>query len=717
MPILALIWVVAMGDVVRVERDGVVIDKSCRVEVVERSITDPNSNGVISIVGDGITVDFGGATLRGNPDASAADRFTGIGIHVTGKNVTLRGAKVHGYKIGIHATVADGLVLEDCDVSGNRRQRLLSTPAAENSVDWIWPHENDAGQWRQNYGAGICIERSRDVTVRRCRARDGQNGLILDRATDSRIYDNDFSFLSGWGIALWRSERNIISRNALDFCVRGYSHGVYNRGQDSAGILMFEQCSENAFIENSATHGGDGFFAFGGKEALGEVGEPREQDWYRDRGNRGNVIAGNDFSYAAAHGLELTFSFDNVIRENRFVGNAICGIWGGYSQRTMITGNLFERNGDAGYGNERGGVNIEHGRLNVIEQNEFRDNAVGVHLWWDDDKKLLGSVWAKANHPDCADETVVGNTFERDALAIRLRRAKSACIDANRCVDVKTESELDEFSTLSDSPAVAMQASQRTIPQPLGESRPVGARKHLAGREKIIITHWGPYDWASALLLPRDTSGRRHTLQFLSPREADEIRVEGSVSIASTGDASTRRFTIAANKPGGVEPYKLRVRSGEQWFESSGRIIDAKWSATAFAWSSDPREHLDSWRLQGKAGAAAALDHLHLLFGNGGPSRLKDAPRAWTDAQIGSDRFGIIATTSLHMPAGEWKLTITSDDGVRVLANERVVFEDWTWHGPKTESATLKLDEPTDVVWCVEYFELDGYAMLDVKIE
>ena len=78
------------------------------------------------------------------------------------------------------------------------------------------------------------------MTVRECRVWHGQNALLLVRVTDAKVYDNDFSFNSGWGLALWRSSRNVISRNAIDFCVRGYSHGVYNRGQDSAGILMFE---------------------------------------------------------------------------------------------------------------------------------------------------------------------------------------------------------------------------------------------------------------------------------------------------------------------------------------------------------------------------------------------------------------------------------------------------------------------------------------------
>jgi hypothetical protein len=225
---------------VTVTGDDTVIDRSCRVVVPEGVfIADANGDGVIHIEADGITVEFtdGEAELIAAPEGTPWETLTGIGIRIDGrKNVTLRNAHSHRYKVGILATNADGLVLENCDVAGGYAMRLGSTPEREDGADWLWPHNNADHQWRDNYGAGICIEESSDVTVRGCYARRRQNGLILDRVTNSKIYDNDFSFLSGWGIAMWRSEDNVISRNALDFCVRGYSHGVYNRGQDSAGI-------------------------------------------------------------------------------------------------------------------------------------------------------------------------------------------------------------------------------------------------------------------------------------------------------------------------------------------------------------------------------------------------------------------------------------------------------------------------------------------------
>jgi len=41
------------------------------------------------------------------------------------------------------------------------------------------------------------------------------------------------------------------------------------------------------------------------------------------------------------------------------------------------------------YGLDRGGINIEHGSSNQILRNTFINNRCGIHLWWDEDGKLL----------------------------------------------------------------------------------------------------------------------------------------------------------------------------------------------------------------------------------------------------------------------------------------------------------------------------------------
>ncbi|MHC4354348.1 MAG: right-handed parallel beta-helix repeat-containing protein, partial [Planctomycetota bacterium] len=332
---------------VRVTSDDVSISQSCRIIIpADTVIEDKNNNGVIRIVSSDIRIEFAtGSVLRGSPKDRRPDEYRGYGIRIEGQsNVTICGGKISGFRAGLWATRTNELTLEAIEASDNRRAYLRSTSLAEDGGDWMFPHNNDGNEWLNNYGAAIYIEDSNSVTVRNCTVRHGQNALCIDRVNDSAIYDNDFSFNSGWGIAMWRSSRNIITRNACDFCVRGYSHGVYNRGQDSAGILMFEQNNSNLISENSATHSGDGFFGFAGREALGETTTHPAQ-WYKRRGNNDNMLINNDFSYAPAHGIEMTFSFGNVFYGNRLVENAICGIWGGYSQETLIARNHIEGNG------------------------------------------------------------------------------------------------------------------------------------------------------------------------------------------------------------------------------------------------------------------------------------------------------------------------------------------------------------------------------------
>jgi hypothetical protein len=722
--IAVLLLALAPQDVLRLEAAGTRVERDARVEVAG-PIADPEGTGVLVIESEGVTVDFGGALLSGAADGRAADAFAGVGIVVRAKGVTLRGARVAGYRVGILAQQADGLVLEDCDVSGNFRQRLLSTPEAENAADWLWPHHNDDKQWRTNYGAGICIESSAGVTVRRCRARDGQNGLILDRVTGSQVHDNDFSFLSGWGIAMWRSSGNTISRNALDFCVRGYSHGVYNRGQDSAGLLMFEQCSDNAILENSITHGGDGVFGFAGKEALGEAPGPEGFSVER-AGCNDNLFADNDLSFAAAHGLEMTFSFGNRVFGNRFESNAICGIWGGYSRDLFVADNDFVSNGGSGYGAERGGVNIEHGQGNKVVMNRFDRNACGVRLWWDPDEALLETPWVSTNGAECTGNTISFNRFQGDAVGFELKGCSKTFSIDNQFDEVAREQVrdgeefVDEFFGVGGGVAHAFPELPWTVREfeALGGTHPVGARAHLAGRENILMTEWGPYDWERPLLTRVGREGRGDLWRWLGLETLRELECRGSGVRAEVVEREGGVYVLVrGEREGALVPYSLRAvsASGEQ--THAGLLADVRWSVRVFSWTADPREDETLWRAQAEGAAAFELDGLDLAYGMGGPGGVAGVPEAVVAAALPADRFGTLAETRVSLPAGRWKVTVTSDDGVRVRLDGEVLLEDWTWHAPRTGAEVFELAEAREVQLAVEHFELDGFAVLKVALE
>jgi len=559
-----VLLVVALGSpelppLVIVDRDNVIISETCRIRFSSAPVTDADGNGVVHIVGNGVSVTFEDTPLRGAEDGAAPDTFEGIGIRVTGRKVTLSGAVIRGYRIGVFALRALDLVIEDCDVSGNFSQRLASTPQREDSADWLRPHANDSNEWMENYGAGIYIEQTANAVIRRVRAWGTQNGIVLSRCTGTKVYDNDCSFGSGWGLAMWRCQGNTISRNAFDFRVRGYSHGVYNRGQDSAGILLFEQCSENVITHNSATHCGDGLFAFAGREALGQTGITHRPAWYVQRGNNRNIIAGNDFSFAAAHGIEITFSFQNKVVSNRVVGAAICGLWGGYSQQTFIAGNHFESNGDMPYGLERGGINIEHGFANIIYKNQFLNNACGVHLWWDRDEQLAALPWAKANPTAAENDSIIDNTFERDAVAVQLRKVGRVSLIGNRMTDVGVELEADEqsLSALYRADTFGVPPLPIEDPEAIGDTNPIGARAHLDGREHIVMTRWGPYDWTSPLLRQVERSPRRHVYELLGPERIGKATLETNTGVQLQRDGS--RLIVTSEVTG---TYELRVTAG-----------------------------------------------------------------------------------------------------------------------------------------------------------
>jgi nitrous oxidase accessory protein NosD len=723
-----------------ITRDNTLITSSCRIVIAPGTIIpDQDNNGVIQVQGDNIIIEFApGSALFGalvtSPGFDSWDTLAGHGLIARGTHITIRNARIGGYKVGLLASVSNHLAISGGDFSDNYRQRLKSTPAAEDASDWLWPHKNDNREWATTYGAALLVERSSNITIHDVVVRRGQNGIILDRVNGSSIYDNDCSFLSGWGLAMWRSSSNIIARNALDFCVRGYSHGIYNRGQDSAGILCFEQSSSNIFAENSVTHGGDGFFGFAGKEAIGEnPPPPGTTPDYTTLGCNRNLLIANDFSYAPAHGIEMTFSRENAYIQNRIVSNAICGIWGGYSSSTLIAQNEFIDNGSGGYGLERGGINIEHGSDNVITDNTFSSNACGIHLWWDNDAALLKLPGVKANHRGVTRNLIVANTFDGDAIALQLRDASGGKqvtdnVFANNTIgNVKEETRLDSGINLI---RTGEAPSYSTItPELPGSRRPVAARVPLRGRDKIIMGEWGPWDHTSPMVRQvRSPGSIRYEIYGAHQGTWKWSDLVNQTSGIWPGMVDGKPMILDVSIPkGGVSNYEFQIDNAEGFSHHiRGTAVGATWSIRAFPWPAagkdqdkvDPRTDLAAWRALSTGPTVLIAEHqsLDLPFAHRGPNAIK-WDKVTQDAKMIAERFGIIATTTLTLPVGRWRIKTLSDDGIRVLANGKPIIERWNWHGPTPDEAILDITDSAPTTFVVEYFEIDGYAVLSMEIE
>ncbi len=537
---LAFVWfamamVACSPDVSKIE-PGMVITQSTSFEADTLVLpSDTLDRPVLVIEGEGLTVDFGGTLLRGSLADSLPDTFTGLSVLVrNSKNVTIRNLNARGYKVALMAENTDSLLLEDCDFSYNYRQRMKSTPEAEDLSDWLYYHHNESDEWLR-YGAAVYLKGCDAATVRRLRVTGGQNGLMMTNCNNGTFYNNNIHFNSGIGIGLYRSSHNRVMHNRLDWNVRGFSYGVYSRGQDSAGILCYEQSSNNVFAYNSATHSGDGFFLWAGQHTM-DTGEGGCND---------NIIFGNDFSHAPTNGIEVTFS-RNIIAENR-LEECRYGIWGGYSYESLMCANTLS---NCDYG-----IAIEHGQDNTILYNSFDSCEVGIKLW-ERAKQPEDWGYAQQREVESRDYDIQHNLFYKTTVPLAIAGTDRVAINDDnqfyafqtllreerpndRLVLVKNrigEGSLGDAAPFArDNPPAALPDSddrrdlakfvleqaplENYAPAPLPDGMDaLLPESHLRGRKYILVTKWGPYDFRRPIVWKRAADDETMTFLLLGPQ-------------------------------------------------------------------------------------------------------------------------------------------------------------------------------------------------------
>jgi parallel beta-helix repeat protein len=698
---------------------GIKITRSFKVkkQTYKFDASASTDGGAVIIEGNNITVDFNNSVLKGSNSKKNPDEFFGVAILIKGgKNITIKNLKARGYKIALLARNISNLTIDNCDFSYNYRRHLNSTQEKEDISDWLSHHQNEKDEWLR-YGAAMYLRDCESTIIKNTKVTGGQNALMMTNCNFGKIYNNDFSFNSGLGIGMYRSSFNTIAYNKINFNVRGYSQGVYNRGQDSAGILIYEQSNSNYFYKNSVTHGGDGFFLWAGQTTM-------------DSGTGGcndNRLIKNDFSYAPTNGIEVTFS-RNIISGNR-IFECDHGIWGGYSYNTVIEENQFRSN--------RIAIAIEHGQENEIHHNTFLLNKEALRLWG---RKEQPADWGYARNRDTKsrDYIIINNNFNSNPLVMNINRTEKLNVFDNIYNEYETLFKLDSTvigfdTTMNDEISrkydLETKDSVLNIASPQDPFKGQGA---FAGRKNIMITEWGPYDFRSPIIWntnPTDTTG---VMQFdlLGPKGKWKIkkfkgvkdislmsgtfpatitatkiqneRTDILIELEYIGTAIITQFgeTIAAGKP--------FTFSFKKFFQPIS--FDVAWYAYDFK-GHDPIKtgQIIPPTARLRPIKTEKTNKLDYAWWGGIKNEDGDHPQ-----------FVTSATGTATFEKGNYEIGVTWDDAVRVYLDGKLIIDEWNpslYKFDESPHKTVRLALEGEHSFTFEHVELGGFATLSLKIK
>jgi parallel beta-helix repeat protein len=574
---------------------GLVITNSCQIATAEYRLQPPAGDSVvITIKGNGITVDFAGATLRSKSDIESPHLFKHYGIRIEGENITIKNARIYGFKSGIWAINCPKISIESIDCSYNYRPLLLSNRSDIHNSDGLDLHNNDQYQWRRQ-GAGILLENCPQATVKDCKVTGGQHGLLASDCNNSTFYNNFFYFNSGIGIGICRTSDSQIMHNRLDWNVRGYSENKYASGQRSAGILLTDRCNKNTIAYNSATHCGNGFYSWAG-EAIIDRAEGEANN---------NLIFGNDFSHSVRYGVITNFS------RNRISGNLFkdceTGIWSYFAYDSEYSGNWLAEC--------QTGIWLSNTQRCTIRQNLFTDDSTGLRLTGD---LTTRPEWAFARGRDIRSTS---NTVDRNVF---LHTRKSLEINNSRRVNANGENlffdvempliatgpadslqflrndlygTTDELNTWWSAPVLAPNRKLNTDHTTLDNNGPANPYAPLemelsalnepdslpdgmlamlpsgfpTGKQFIVMNNYGPYDFRYPTAIVESENPREVTFTLIGPAGDWEVSsIKGGTISGPQRGILPATITVKRSELNGIVNVIFRYTSPDTTFSRFG---------------------------------------------------------------------------------------------------------------------------------------------------
>lgn len=394
----------------------------------------------VYLLPEGITIDSDDVTLDGQGGTILGTDKTGEGIRVSGrKNILIKNLRILNYYHGISIENSRGIEISNCTVTSTSE-----IPSNTLFLD-IWRPVSEA------YGAAIFLDEVAEAKIHDNDLQHQMNGILSYHCKRLDVKNNVANYCSGFGFHLFETCDSTFADNYADFCCRYYlSEAGSHLGADAAGFLIVYRSCNNIFRKNYARLGGDGFFLAGLTPDGTDVGcnnnlfEENDASYSPNNAfeavfSKGNIYGGNKANHSN-YGFWLGFSSNCTLTNNQIYGNRQAGIavengihfevlgndiqsnthglliWtrsyeflknvpnmNATSSGWVIEGNKLVHNkkairiaADQNHGirpleKERSSILPQN---HIIQNNEIRDNIIGIELERVKDTKMNGNTLA-----------------------------------------------------------------------------------------------------------------------------------------------------------------------------------------------------------------------------------------------------------------------------------------------------------------------------------
>jgi hypothetical protein len=464
-----------------------------------------------------------------------------------------------------------------------------------------------------------------------------------------------------------------------------------------------------------------------------------------------NVFAGNGESVAIEHGQNNRIAFNQFLNDTVSVylwqnAGAPDPNWGYPKHRdvrnvgTVVEYNAFDSITDTA-------VHLGTGTDVIVKDNSFNQavRPFRIEGTQTGTKLSRNSIFSEGEDPKIDGVTSEGNvwsggTFEprpplmtRGGHSIVANEPTGAAYLSQFIVPwhptVDPEDILEDFNPNLKNPGTdAIKELKKYFVKPLAGAKPAflpeGA---LRGRRYMLIGEWGPYDFRSPLLWVREKSVKGNVTQtsfeVLGPKGKWKVKsksagvvlgaASGSVPgfVTATWPANTQNIDIVLEYTGGATTdYRgIATMAGQPvkfGWSKSFRPID--WTVKFWTWddSRDPRNKYDAFVSFMANPPVATFKATELSFASGG-SPYKDVP---------GDHFATAADGTFTSGDGDYSLNVTSDDGVKVWLDGKLIVDEWHWQGPTLYTKVVPLKKGQHALK-VQHFEIDGYTALKVEVK